>query len=143
MAVLTKSKEAWEFKNTNKMKPEQSVYNKLHKFSAKEEPMKVEFAAIDATINDIKNHNLNSTLNLVGDAIKILEKASGNARTAERSAEMRLNNLETLIKKGQELGFDVSDYTSFLSMAKAHLQKAGDVAKRIEKASASARLAYD
>ena len=125
------------------MKPEQSVYNKLHKFSAKEEPMKVEFAAIDATINDIKNHNLNSTLNLVGDAIKILEKASGNARTAERSAEMRLNNLETLIKKGQELGFDVSDYTSFLSMAKAHLQKAGDVAKRIEKASASARLAYD
>jgi len=24
------------------MKPEQSVYNKLHKFSAKEEPMKVE-----------------------------------------------------------------------------------------------------
>jgi leucyl-tRNA synthetase len=25
------------------MKPEQSVYNKLHKFSAKEEPMKVEF----------------------------------------------------------------------------------------------------
>jgi hypothetical protein len=126
-----------------KMNKEQSVYNKLHKFSAKEEPMKVEFAAIDATINDIKNHNLNSTLNLVGDAIKILEKASGNARTAERSAEMRLNNLETLIKKGQELGFDVSDYTSFLSMAKAHLQKAGDVAKRIEKASASARLAYD
>lgn len=126
-----------------KMKHEQSVFNKLQKFSAKEEPMKVEFATIDATINDIKNHNLNSTLNLVGDAIKILEKASGNARTAERSAEMRLNNLETLIKKGQELGFDVSDYTSFLSMAKAHLQKAGDVAKRIENASASARLAYD
>lgn len=47
MAVLTKSKEAWEFKNTNKMKPEQSVYNKLHKFSAKEEPMKVELALTD------------------------------------------------------------------------------------------------
>ena len=125
------------------MKPEQSVYNKLHKFSAKEEPMKVELGELDSVINDIKNHNLSPTLSLVGDAIKLLEKASTNARTQQRSAEIRFDTLEKIIKKGKEFGFDVRDYESFLPMAKAHIQKAGDAAKRIESASSTARLAYD
>ena len=107
------------------------------------QPMKVELGELDTVINDIKNHNLSPTLSLVGDGIKLLEKASSNARTQQRSAEIRLDTLEKLIKKGKEFGFDVRDYESFLPMAKAHVQKAGDAAKRIESASSTARLAYD
>jgi len=92
MAVLTKSKEAWEFKNTNKMKKEQSiqsVFNKLHKFSAKEEPMKVELALTD---------------NLAAYAKGVSKyKSEGDALAAE------LKNVKSAILKWAEVGSSIAD----------------------------------
>ena len=120
------------------------IFSKIAKIGEEvrqEKVIKVELGELDAVMNDIKNHSLK--LSEVGDAIKLLEKASSSLRTQQRSAEIRLDTLEKLIKKGKEFGFDVRDYESFLPMAKAHVQKAGDAAKRVESASSTARLAYD
>ena len=87
MAVLTKSKEAWEFKNTNKMKHEQSVYNKLHKFSAKEEPMKVE-------------------LSMIQDADALYSKIVQGAKSQVSillKVEQELKSLEALAKQLQQM----------------------------------------
>ena len=54
------------------MKHEQSVYNKLHKFSAKEEPMKVEFAIAD-DLSKIAS-DLDSLSSSFLDAVQDIEK---------------------------------------------------------------------
>jgi hypothetical protein len=51
------------------------------------EPMRVEFKGIQTTINDLKNHNMNSTLSLVDDGIKSLEKASIDARAKQQQTQ--------------------------------------------------------
>ena len=71
------------------MKPEQSVYNKLHKFSAKEEPMKVELALTD---------------NLAAYARGISKyKGEGDALVAE------LKNVKSAILKWAEVGSSIAD----------------------------------
>ena len=54
------------------MKHEQSVYNKLHKFSAKEEPMKVELAIAD-DLSKIAS-DLDSLYSQLLDAVQDIEK---------------------------------------------------------------------
>ena len=54
------------------MKPEQSVYNKLHKFSAKEEPMKVELAIAD-DLSKIASE-LDSLSSSYLDALQVAER---------------------------------------------------------------------
>ena len=71
------------------MKPEQSVYNKLHKFSAKEEPMKVELALTD---------------NLVGYAKGVSKyKSEGDALVAE------LKKAKDALLKLANLGWNIAD----------------------------------
>jgi F420-0:gamma-glutamyl ligase-like protein len=107
------------------------------------EPMRVEFKGIQTTINDIKNHNMNSTLSLVDDGIKSLEKASIDARRKQQQAEMRLDILQTQLKQAADLGIDISNYDGFLTMAKRQVQFASDAAKRIESAIGTAKMAYN
>jgi hypothetical protein len=61
------------------MKPEQSVYNKLHKFSAKEEPMKVELAIAD----DLKK------------AYTILDKANDAIDGSHQKSIQKINTILT------------------------------------------------
>jgi F420-0:gamma-glutamyl ligase-like protein len=107
------------------------------------EPMRVEFKGIQTTINDLKNHNMNSTLSLVDDGIKSLEKASIDARRKQQQAEMRLDILQTQLKQAADLGIDISNYDGFLTMAKRQVQFASDAAKRIESAIGTAKMAYN
>ena len=120
-----------------------STLNKVFaKFSA-QEPIRVEFKGIQTTINDIKNHNMNSTLSLVDDGIKSLEKASIDARRKQQQAEMRLDILQTQLKQAADLGIDISNYDGFVTMAKGQVQFASDAAKRIESAIGTAKMAYN
>jgi len=84
------------------MKPEQSVYNKLQKFSAKEvelsaqEPMKVELNALSdikgyqSTIqsaSDKASNQLNAAIDALSSAQKIAVKAVADARKAQAMAK--------------------------------------------------------
>ena len=106
------------------------------------QPIRVEFKGIQTTVNDIKNHNMNSTLGLVGDGIKSLEKASIDAREKQKQAGVRLDILQTQLKQAADLGIDISNYDGFVTMAKAQVQFASDAAKRIESAIGTAKMAY-
>lgn len=126
------------------MKPQQ-ILNKLAKYNKKvelsAEPMKMEFADMDVIINDIKNFNLDSSLNIASQAQKLLEKASSNAYTAARAAEIRLQSLEKLIAKGKEFGFDVRQLESFKSMAEKQVQRANELGKSLNDAQGKALVA--
>ena len=106
------------------------------------QPIRVEFKGIQTTVNDIKNHNMNSTLSLVGDGIKSLEKASIDARAKQKEAGARLDILQTQLKQAADLGIDISNYDGFVTMAKGQVQFASDAAKRIESAIGTAKMAY-
>lgn len=128
------------------MKPQQILnklakYNEVQKVELSAEPMKVEFADMDVIINDIKNFNLDSSLNIASQAQKLLEKASNNAYTAARAAEIRLQSLEKLIAKGKEFGFDVRQLESFKSMAERHVQQANELGKSLNDAQGKALVA--
>ena len=108
-----------------------------------QEPIRVEFKGIQTTINDIKNHNMNSTLSLVDDGIKSLEKASIDARAKQKDAGERLDILQKQLKQAADLGIDISNYDGFVAMAKRQAQTASDAAKRIESAIGTAKMAYN
>lgn len=116
-------------------------YNEVQKVELSAEPMKVEFADMDVIINDIKNFNLDSSLNIASQAQKLLEKASNNAYTAARAAEIRLQSLEKLIAKGKEFGFDVRQLESFKPMAEKQVQRANELGKSLNDAQGKALVA--
>lgn len=122
-----------------------NIFSKIAKIGEEvrsAEPMRVEFGEMDVVINDIKNHNLNSTLDLAAQAQKMLKRASDNAYTAASAAEVRLNSLEKLIAKGKEFGFDTKQYESFKAMAQNQVQQAKLVAKILNDAQGKVLTAF-
>lgn len=116
------------------MKPEQSVLNKLAKFSAKEvelsaEPMKVEFAAVD-DLKEVADEAYRIE-GLQEDAVKWgkmaedeindlklrLSDAEGIIRNAQRSAANHLKESQPILNKievsAKELGIDVNSIPNY------------------------------
>jgi uncharacterized coiled-coil DUF342 family protein len=107
------------------MKPEQSVYNKLHKFSAKEEPMKVELGAFDdlnAKYKSIASKAL-PIKKIIADAANDLKKVSNDLLDVSRDAK-RLQEM------AKELGAD-----NIVELAKAQEAAAASLSKGWGKAS--------
>jgi predicted nucleic acid-binding Zn-ribbon protein len=108
-----------------KMKHEQSVFNKLHKFSAKEEPMEVEFSALSdikgyqstiQTARDKASNQLNSAIDAISAAKKVADKAVADARKAQAMAK------ELGVDEGQFNGWEkqfVSNRDTFESAISA------------------------
>lgn len=100
------------------MKPEQSVYNKLHKFSAKEEPMKVELA-MDDYLSQIEREfdkgirlakELEKAVDKIKQEIKPLRDgvydSAMNLGQIRYKAEAEINDI---VKQAKKLGLDSSD----------------------------------
>lgn len=108
------------------MNKEQSVYNKLHKFTSAQEPMKVEFAIGKSLINGLKSQGGNmvrSRAEMIKYAtdLKIMkENASEAVRTynalTKNGVEL-FNDADALLKKiatlAKELGVSVNDVPEF------------------------------
>jgi hypothetical protein len=94
MAVLTKSKEAWEFKNKSKMNKEQSIQSVLRKLSAT--PMKVELALTD---------NLAAYAKGVS---KYKSEGDGLIKRAERLMS-ELKETKSALYKWAEVGSSIAD----------------------------------
>ena len=90
------------------MKPEQSVYNKLHKFSAKEEPMKVELALID----DIKarsnalTQEIAKLTSISVEVMKARQKAISMASIISDIVNAQQKEINVASQSLKELGLD-------------------------------------
>ena len=100
-----------------KMKHEQSVFNKLHKFSAKEEPMKVELALTDnfagytRAVNNIKSEGSKFESQITQVRKQILELANLTNSVADDAAR----DLVQFEKACKELGIDPNSNADYKS----------------------------
>jgi len=90
------------------MKQEQSVYNKIHKFSAKEEPMKVEFAVNPSqTLNKIKA--LDDKLRQAESKMdKAYQEYISFVKQAEKQIDAFDSDLSSLQTDAKALGIDAN-----------------------------------
>ena len=118
------------------MKPEQSVYNKLHKFSAKEEPMKVELAMEDYLSQVEKEFQRGERL--AKELEKVIEKikqevkplrdgvydSASNIGQIRNKAEAEITDI---VKQARKLGLDSSDayksWTKVNNLSREYAQK--------------------
>ena len=107
-----------ELNNKNKMKKEQSVYNKLHKFSAKEEPMKVELAMEDY-LSQVEREfdkgerfakELEKFVSNIQQEVRTLRnnvaESMASIEEIKNKAESEMNEIS---KQAKKLGLDSSD----------------------------------
>ena len=93
------------------MKKEQSVYNKLHKFSTKEvelsaqEPMKVEFTAI-SELKDLAMEASNASMK-AGDGLNSVIKGLAAAKTI---ANKGLSASRKAMAVAKDLGIDTAEF---------------------------------
>lgn len=111
------------------MKPEQSVYNKLHKFSAKEnvaEPIKVEFAVIDniksasaklEKANNSIDSDFNASVKKIQDVLKdsknkigsIIDSIDGKLNAYDNASMPLYESLTAFQKAAKELGMNPNE----------------------------------
>ena len=115
------------------MKPEQSVFNKLHKFSAKEEPMKVELSIIDDLINEYKQ-----TAARAVPAKRQITQAADELKFVANQLSKISEKLVDVKKQADELGAnDASSKASSVSDAAKSL--ASSWSKAAEQAESAAK----
>ena len=118
------------------MKPEQSVYNKLHKFSAKEEPMKVEFAMEDYLSQVEKEFQRGERL--AKELEKVIEKIKQEVKPLRDGVydsavniggirEKAKAEITEIVKQARKLGLDSSDaykaWTKVNDLSSTYAQK--------------------
>jgi len=111
------------------MKKEQSVYNKLHKFSAKEEPMKVELADVNELAQFTKQ--IMSQTSKIEDAHKSTE---GKVQLAIKAKQDAKNNLVELNRAVSGMEADIERLDGALSRFSADAKQLGINTKDIREA---------
>jgi hypothetical protein len=111
------------------MKPEQSVYNKLHKLSAKE-PMKMEFSALD----DLKAKYDSVASRSVGIKNAILKEANNLAAVATSLGTIK-GQFEKIESSAKELGIEIpSAYKAMVDASQSLAKDWGKSANKIANA---------
>jgi hypothetical protein len=122
------------------MKPEQSVYNKLHKFSAKEEPMKVELGIAEELASYIA---LANKVEQMGKDLYAKEsKATQLLKEANKLLEPLGNFVETQVESAlkdlERAGLQSSDAYKELKSSYDYTSRANATVKRMSRNVASA-----
>ena len=110
------------------MKHEQSVYNKLHKFSAKEEPMKVELSLISDISKDME-----ATSRGTVDALNLVSQAEVRLQKSLQDHKRILSDIENGLTLAKDLGADslVKDLEKLSSYAKENIKFVQNTMKKL------------
>ena len=91
----------------------QSVFNKLHKFSAKEEPMKVEFAASDLRKNADKINSIILDMGFFNELSKVESAMTTAIKKAMSLRELVQKNIGEFESALKELGMNPNDAENY------------------------------
>jgi conjugal transfer/entry exclusion protein len=111
-----------------KMKPEQSVYNKLHKFSAKEEPMKVEMGSIDDLKSQMKSANASAI-----QGFDMVQKAESLFSKSLAENKRLLASFQKALSLAKELGVKpaIDDVNKAISQVETNIKEIEQMLKAV------------